>query len=85
MWGLFDRLFGKGRAENRRYCKEALENIDCQKRLKKTKRQSRRNCSGRDKARDKVEKPAQEELPQASTEEVIEPRRMRKLLSWARI
>ena len=72
--GLFDRLFGKKeepKIEN--IVKEALENIDLSEEVEENQT-AIEETSQEETARDKVEASlAQEELPQVSTEEVIEP------------
>ena len=72
--GLFDRLFGKKEEPKiEDIVKEALENLDLSEEVEENQT-AVEETSQEETARDKVEKtPAQEELPQISTEEVIEP------------
>lgn len=72
--GLFDRLFGKKEEPKiEDIVKEALENLDLSEEVEENQT-AVEETSQEEKARDKVEEtPAQEELPQISTEEVIEP------------
>ena len=67
--GLFDRLFGKKEEPKiEDIVKEALENLDLSEEVEENQ------PAVEETATDKVEEtPAQEELPQVSTEEVIEP------------
>ena len=67
--GLFDRLFGKKEEPKiEDVIKEALENLDLSEEVEENQ------PAVEETATDKVEEtPAQEELPQVSTEEVIEP------------
>ena len=67
--GLFDRLFGKKEEPKiEDVVKEALENLDLSEEVEENQ------TVVEETATDKVEEtPAQEELPQVSTEEVIEP------------
>ncbi|MBZ2095707.1 signal recognition particle-docking protein FtsY [Streptococcus oralis] len=67
--GLFDRLFGKKEEPKiEDVVKEALENLDLSEEVEESQ------AAVEETATDKVEEtPAQEELPQISTEEVIEP------------
>ena len=67
--GLFDRLFGKKEEPKiEDVVKEALENLDLSEEVEENQ------TAVEETATDKVEEtPAQEELPQVSTEEVIEP------------
>ena len=67
--GLFDRLFGKKEEPKiEDIVKEALENLDLSEEVEENQ------TAVEETATDKVEEtPAQEELPQVSTEEVIEP------------
>ena len=72
--GLFDRLFGKKEEPKiEDVVKEALENLDLSEEVEETKT-AVEETSQEETGRDKVEASlAQEELPQVSTEEVIEP------------
>ena len=72
--GLFDRLFGKKEEPKiEDIVKEALENLDLSEEVEENQTAVEETAQ-EETARDKVEKtPAQEELPQISTEEVIEP------------
>ena len=72
--GLFDRLFGKKEEPKiEDVVKEALENLDLSEEVEKNQT-AVEETSQEETARDKVEEtPAQEEIPQISTEEVIEP------------
>lgn len=72
--GLFDRLFGKKEEPKiEDIVKEALENIDLSEEVEENQT-AIEETSQEETARDKVEASlAQEELPQVSTEEVIEP------------
>ncbi|CAK1608687.1 signal recognition particle-docking protein FtsY [Streptococcus oralis] len=67
--GLFDRLFGKKEEPKiEDVVKEALENLDLSEEVEESQ------AAVEETATDKVEEtPAQEEIPQISTEEVIEP------------
>lgn len=72
--GLFDRLFGKKEEPKiEDIVKEALENLDLSEEVEENQT-AVEETSQEETARDKVEEtPAQEEIPQISTEEVIEP------------
>ena len=72
--GLFDRLFGKKEEPKiEDIVKEALENIDLSEEVEENQT-AVEETSQEETARDKVEEtPSQEEIPQVSTEEVIEP------------
>ena len=72
--GLFDRLFGKKEEPKiEDVVKEALENLDLSEEVEETKT-AVEETSQEEKARDKVEETlAREELPQGTTDEVIEP------------
>ena len=72
--GLFDRLFGKKEEPKiEDIVKEALENLDLSEEVEENQT-AVEETSQEETARDKEEEtPAQEELPQISTEEVIEP------------
>ena len=72
--GLFDRLFGKKEEPKiEDVVKEALENLDLSEEVEETKT-AVEETSQEEKARDKVEETlAREELPQVTTDEVIEP------------
>lgn len=72
--GLFDRLFGKKEEPKiEDIVKEALENIDLSEEVEENQT-AVEETSQEETARDKVEASlAQEDLPQVSTEEVIEP------------
>ena len=72
--GLFDRLFGKKEEPKiEDVVKEALENLDLSEEVEETKT-AVEETSQEETTREKVEEtPAQEEIPQFSTEEVIEP------------
>ena len=72
--GLFDRLFGKKEEPKiEDIVKEALENLDLSEEVEENQT-AIEETSQEESARDKVEASlAQEELPQVSTEEVIEP------------
>ena len=72
--GLFDRLFGKKEEPKiEDVVKEALENLDLSEEVEENQ------TVVEETATDKVEEtPAQEELPQVSTEEVIEPEAVEK-------
>ena len=67
--GLFDRLFGKKEEPKiEDVVKEALENLDLSEEVEESQ------AAVEETATDKVEEtPAQEELPQVTTDEVIEP------------
>ncbi len=72
--GLFDRLFGKKEEPKiEDIVKEALENLDLSEEVEENQTAVEETAQ-EETARDKVEEtPAQEEIPQISTEEVIEP------------
>ena len=72
--GLFDRLFGKKEEPKiEDIVKEALENLDLSEEVEENQTAVEETAQ-EETTRDKVEKtPAQEELPQISTEEDIEP------------
>ena len=72
--GLFDRLFGKKEEPKiEDIVKEALENLDLSEEVEENQT-AVEETSQEETARDKVEEtPAQEEISQVSTEEVIEP------------
>ena len=72
--GLFDRLFGKKEEPKiEDVVKEALENLDLSEEVEENQT-SVEETSQEETTREKVEEtPAQEEIPQFSTEEVIEP------------
>ena len=72
--GLFDRLFGKKEEPKiEDIVKEALENLDLSEEVEENQTVVE-ETSQEETTRDKVEEtPAQEEIPQISTEEVIEP------------
>ena len=72
--GLFDRLFGKKEEPKiEDIVKEALENLDLSEEVEENQT-AVEETSQEETARDKVEEtPAQEETPQISLEEVIEP------------
>ena len=72
--GLFDRLFGKKEEPKiEDIVKEALENLDLSEEVEENQT-AVEETSQEETARDKVEEtPSQEEIPQVSTEEVIEP------------
>ena len=72
--GLFDRLFGKKEEPKiEDIVKEALENIDLSEEVEENQT-AVEETSQEETGRDKVEASlAQEDLPQISTEEVIEP------------
>ena len=72
--GLFDRLFGKKEEPKiEDIVKEALENLDLSEEVEENQT-AVEETSQEVTARDKVEEtPAQEEIPQVLTEEVIEP------------
>jgi len=72
--GLFDRLFGKKEEPKiEDIVKEALENLDLSEEVEENQT-AVEETSQEETTREKVEEtPAQEEIPQISTEEVIEP------------
>ena len=72
--GLFDRLFGKKEEPKiEDVVKEALENLDLSEEVEENQT-AVEETSQEETTREKVEEtPAQEEIPQISTEEVIEP------------
>ncbi|KXT82157.1 signal recognition particle-docking protein FtsY [Streptococcus oralis] len=72
--GLFDRLFGKKEEPKiEDIVKEALENLDLSEEVEENQTAVEETFQ-EETSRDKVEEtPAQEEIPQISTEEVIEP------------
>ena len=72
--GLFDRLFGKKEEPKiEDVVKEALENLDLSEEVEENQT-AFEETNQEETTRDKVEEtPAQEELPQVSTEEFIEP------------
>ncbi len=71
--GLFDRLFGKKEEPKiEDIVKEALENLDLSEEVEENQTAVEETAQ-EEKARDKVEEtPAQEEIPQVSTDEAIE-------------
>ena len=79
--GLFDRLFGKKEEPKiEDIVKEALENLDLSEEVEENQT-AVEETSQEETTREKVEEtPAQEEIPQISTEEVIEPEAVRKLI-----